>query len=183
MIRSSATRLVLPLVVFGVVVSGCSTNEPGTPSPGTNTATSASETDTPPTSTSAGSGASLATYKPCDELNAVASQLGLTSIAEDGTQECKARYATTVAVRVKAFRDIGLDKVEGGPNAVFSDTSVGSRKAKLVKKAFSDSACAVALQVTANSRVDVVASANISLDEACDAATKVATAIEPKLPK
>jgi len=122
-------------------------------------------------------------FKPCDELNVVAGQLGLSGIEEDGDQECSARYATTVAVRVKAFLDIGLNDVAGGPNAEFSDIAVGSRKAKLVKKAFSSSACATAIEVSATSRVDVVASANISLDESCDAATKVATAIEPRFPR
>ena len=60
---------------------------------------------------------------------------------------------------------------------------IGSRKAKLVKAPSTKSSCLVAIEVTSTSRVDVGASANASLAEACDAATKVATAIEPKLPK
>jgi hypothetical protein len=136
-----------------------------------------------PTGTSSGASTSLASYKPCDELKVVAGQLGLTEIAEEGTHKCGARYGATVSLGVEAFLDIGLKDVSGGPNAEFSDVPVGARKAKLVKKAFSNSACAVAIEVSAKSRVDVVASANVSLDEACEAATKVATAIEPKLPK
>ncbi len=113
----------------------------------------------------------------------MAGQVPLTEIEKEGSTGCGARYGTTVSLGLKTFLDIGLKEVSGGSNAEFSDTTIGSRKAKLVKKAYSDSACAVAIEVSATSRVDVVASANISLDEACAAANAVATAIEPKLPK
>lgn len=173
------------LAVVGTALGGCSTREPGNPSAGPNsTASTGSPTTVSSlTASSAGASASLANYKPCDELTAVAGQLPLTEIEKEGTTGCGARYGTTVSLGVKAFLDIGLKDVSGGANATFSDTNIGSRKAKLVKRAFSDSACAVAIEVSATSRVDVVASANTSLDEACDAATKIATAIEPKLPK
>ena len=185
LIRRSATRYTLALAVVGFALSGCTSGESGNPSPETKstTSTSSESSTSPPSSTPSGPGKSLTGYKPCVELTGVAAQLGLTEIQEDGTQECLAEYPDSVTVRVKAFPEIGLKDVDGGPNAEFSDTTVGSRKAKLVKKAFTSTACAVALEVSTTSRIDVVASSNSSLDKACDAATKVATAIEPKLPK
>ncbi|HWO67890.1 MAG TPA: DUF3558 family protein [Umezawaea sp.] len=181
--RSSSTPYILSLVALCVGLTGCSTQQPGNPTAGTTTSTSATTSENPSPTTSTGAGGSLAQFDSCAVLTGVAGPLGLTAIEEDGAQECKSRYATTVSVRVKAFPSLGLKDVTGGPNAEFSDVTVGAHKAKLVKKALSSSACAVALEVGPTSRVDVVASANASLDEACAAANAVATAIEPKLPK
>jgi hypothetical protein len=184
LISSSVTRCVLPLAVVGLALVGCSTGETGNPSAETKTTTSAANTSEKPTSSSTpASGSSLAAYKPCDELTSVAGPLGLTGIEEDGTQECKARYPSTVAVRVKAFPQLGIKDYVPGASSEISDVPVGSHKAKRVTKPASSTSCAITIEVSSTSRVDVVASANASLDEACEAANKVATAIEPKLPK
>jgi hypothetical protein len=72
-----------------------------------------------------------------------------------------------------------------GPSSKASDISIGSHKARKVGApgGGTTSSCAVTIEITSKSRLDVVASANASQDEACDAATKLATAVEPKLPK
>ncbi|WP_447004706.1 hypothetical protein ACRAKI_34845 [Saccharothrix isguenensis] len=109
--------------------------------------------------------------------------LGLTEIKEDGVKECVARYGGKLVVRIKAFPELGIADYVPGPNSQISDLPLGGHKAKRVTAPASSSSCAVTIEITPSSRVDVIGSANASLDEACDAATKVATAIEPKLPK
>lgn len=178
---SRVIRATLTLTVMGIALVGCSTGDPGDPRPATTTAGSTTKATSGPTSTSA-SGGSLASYDPCAELEAVASRFNLTAIEDKGDQECYARYSSSVAIQVGVISDSSLAEAGKGPNAEVSDTTVNGRTAKLVRKAASNTACAVAMGVGAD-RVDVAASATASLDEACDAATKVATAIEPKLPK
>lgn len=183
--RISATRFALPLAVLGLTLAGCSGGEGGTPSPETTTTpTKATGTSQPPsTSTPSGGGSALADFDSCGVLESVAGQFGLTEIEEVGAQECQAEYSASAGVTLKAWPELGVAEATGGPNAEISDTQVSGRKAKLVEKAFSSSACMIAIEVGPTSRVDVIASANVSLEEACDAATKVATAVEPKLPE
>ncbi|MFI9813024.1 DUF3558 family protein [Saccharothrix variisporea] len=175
-------RSLLPLAVLGVVLAGCSAKEGGTATPGSTAATTTG-TSAKPTTTSAGGGDGLASFDPCAAMKAAAGQVPLTDVENDGKQECKAQYGSTVSVRVKAFPSLGIADVVGGANSKFTEIPVGNHKGRRVTAPVSDSSCAVAIEITPKSRVDVVASANASQDEACDAATKVATAIEPKLPK
>lgn len=180
--RTSASRLVLPLALLGLALAGCGTGTGGTPSPATTTTTATSKAS--PTTTSGGSSSgSLASFDTCKALQDVASQFSLTDIEEEGTQQCGAQFSPTVGVGLKAWPSKGIADATGAGNQKISDISIGSRKAKLIERGASDTLCAVAVEVTKSSRVDVIASANASLAEACDAAQKVATAIEPKLPK
>lgn len=182
---SLVKRSVLLVVALGLMAAGCSNGETGTPAPATNTSTSGTSEATTPASTSSSSGDPLATFDSCKALTAIAGQFVLTEIKEVDKQECGAEYGAKsgVSVSIKAWPDLAVKDVKGGPNAEFSDITIGSRKARLVKKAFSSSACAIAVEVSATSRVDFASSANVSLDDACDAATKIATAVEPTLPK
>jgi hypothetical protein len=123
----------------------------------------------------------LADFDPCAVLNSVASQLNLTEIEKEGGDTCLANYSSSVSFSLAAHPELGIEDTVGGTEK--SDIPVGSRKGKLVKSPTTTASCLVAVEVTPTSRVDVGASANASLDEACEAATKVATAIEPKLPK
>lgn len=182
MTRNLVVRSVVSIAVLGAVLTGCSGTS-GTARPETTGAATTATEDTAPTTTSAPTAAGLADFDACGELEGVASQLGLTSIEEDGTQECKARYAGNVAVRVKAFPELGIEEYVPGPSSQVSDVPLGSHKAKRITAPSSSSSCAVTVEISSSSRVDFVASANASLDQACEAATKVATAVEPKLPK
>ncbi|WP_206745048.1 DUF3558 domain-containing protein [Saccharothrix sp. CB00851] len=175
-------RSVLAVAVFGAVLAGCS-NTPGSPVPETTGATTSAAGDAGSTTTSAPAGDSLADFDACGQLEGVASELGLTAITEDGVRQCKARYAGTVGVLVKAFPELSIEEYVPGANSQITDFPMESHKAKRVTAPASSSSCAVTIEITSSSRVDVVSSARASLDEACDAAAKVATAIEPRLPK
>lgn len=179
MIRGMSTRVIVALAVAGAVATGCSSEEPGDPTPADTGTTSAGRTSETTKTQPSTSGDSLADFDACEALNSVATQLNLTEVEADG-QACDAEFSATTSVTVQARPELAIDEAVGKEK---SDITVGSRKAKLVKAPSSDSSCLVAVEVTATSRVDVGASANASQDEACDAATKVATAIEPKLPK
>ena len=180
MIKGLSTRVVLALTVLGAVAAGCTTG--GTPTPGPTGSTSTEQTSKTTTSTKPSAGGdALADFDPCAVLNSVAAQLNLTEIEEEGGDTCLAHYSSTVSFSLSAHPELGIeDAVSSGEK---SDIPVGSRKGKLVKSPTTKSSCLVAIEVTPTSRVDVGASANASLDEACEAATKVAEAIEPKLPK
>ncbi|NUT54332.1 MAG: hypothetical protein HOV94_44645 [Saccharothrix sp.] len=180
MIKRLSTRVVLAVAVLGAVAAGCGDGgTTGTATPGpTTTTTGKASGGTTTTKPSAG-GDALADFDSCEALNSVAAQLKLTEIEPDG-EACDAEFSATTSVTVKGQPSLKIDEAVGKE---LSDITVGSRRAKLVKAPSSASSCLVTVEVTESSRVDVGASANASLDEACDAATKVATAIEPELPK
>ena len=178
MINGLPTRVVLALAVLGALATGCSTGGTATPGATTTTSTEATPGTTTGTKPSSG-GDSLADFDTCEALKSVAAGLNLTEIEADG-KSCDAEVSATTSVTVKAQPSLKIDEAVGKK---VSDISVGARKAKLVEAPASDSSCLVAVEVTENSRVDFVGLANASLAEACDTATKVATAVEPKLPK
>lgn len=179
MIKGLSTRVVLALTVLGAVATGCTTGGTATPGPTGSTSTERTSKATTSTKPSTG-GDTLADFDPCAVLNSVAAQLNLTEIEKEGGDTCLANYSSTVSFSLAAHPDLGIEEAVGGEK---SDIPVGSRKGKLVKTPTTKSSCLVAIEVTPTSRVDVGASANASLDEACEAATKIATAVEPKLPK
>jgi len=185
--RNLVVRSVLPVAVVGVVLAGCSSKTPGDASAvdETTTTTTTTTTSERTTTTSASGGRDgLANFDPCAELNAVADRLSLSRIEKGGKQECDARWGeTTTKVSVKALPELGVGEVVLSPGAQSSDLTVGSHRAKRAKGALSSTDCLVTVEITEKSRVDVIASSTSSVDEACDAATQVATAVEPKLPK
>ncbi|MBP2339621.1 hypothetical protein JOF41_005799 [Saccharothrix coeruleofusca] len=184
LIMIDAGRGVVPLVLLGAVLSGCASGETGGASPAVTTTTVDAGTGSAVKSTTKQSiGSSLVDLKPCPVLASIGEQFGLTEIEEDGTESCNAVYSDSVSVRLDVHADKGLADYVPGPDAEITETNIGSRDAKLVKKSASTTACAVAVEVSASSRVDIAASADTSLDEACDAATKVAAAVGPKLAK
>ncbi|WP_433266261.1 DUF3558 family protein [Actinosynnema sp. CS-041913] len=183
--RNLVIRAVLPIAVAGLVLAGCTTKDPGTPtSTGSASTTTETSEDSTTTSTPASGGNKLAKFDGCAELNAVASQFALTRIEKEGPRGCKARWGqTTTAVLVDAFPEVGLSEVTGGSSARLADTTVGSRKAKRVEAGLTDVSCLIAVEVDATSRVDFYAAATTTVEESCDAAKKLAEAVEPKLPK
>ncbi|MFE9744589.1 DUF3558 family protein [Saccharothrix saharensis] len=176
MIKVLSARVVLASALLGLVVTGCTTQ--GTPTPGAGSTTTEKAVETTTSTKPSGGGDTLADFDACEALKSAAG-LQLTEVEADG-QACDAEFSATTSVTVKAQPSLKIDEAVGKE---LSDITVGSRKAKLVKAPSSESSCLVAIEVTATSRVDVGASANASQAEACEAATKVATAIEPKLPK
>ncbi|XVS64170.1 DUF3558 family protein [Actinosynnema sp. CA-299493] len=179
MIKGLSTRVALSLAVSAMVVTGCTTG--GTATPGTTGSTPTEQTSKTTTSTKpSGGGGSLADFDPCAVLESVTSQLNLTDLEPTDEKECLADYSSTVSIGLTKQPELAIGEAVGGEK---SEINIGSRKALLVKTPTTKSSCLVAVEVTPTSRVDVAASADASLDEACEAATKVATAIEPKLPK
>ncbi|WP_309109714.1 DUF3558 family protein [Saccharothrix sp.] len=176
-----AIRSILSIAVVGVALAGCTTKEPGDPSAG---ATATTTTASKPTTTSEQSGGdALADFDPCAAMNAVAAQFSLTRI-EAESRGCGARWGqTTTSVGLKVQPELSIAEAVGASGARFIDTNIGSRKAKKVEAGFTDTSCLIAVEVGPKSRVDFVAEATASVQESCDAATKLATAIEPKLPK
>ncbi|WP_306743858.1 hypothetical protein [Saccharothrix yanglingensis] len=183
MIRNLVVRSVLPVAVLGAVLAGC-TSTPGTPTPETTgAATATTGGATSPTTSGAAAGDGLADFDVCAELEGVASALGLTEIERKGAQDCEARYAGRIGVRVKAQPELGVEEFVPGSDSKISDLPLGGHRAKLVTAPLTTSSCAVTIEVTPSSRVDVVSSSPATQEQACEAATKVATAVEPKLPK
>lgn len=181
MIKGLSARVVLSLAVLGAVATGCTTGGTATPGTTTSVATTTERTSKTTTSTKASTGGdALAEFDPCAALNSVAAGLNLTEIEPRDDRECIAEYSSTVSIGLTKHPELAIADAVGGEK---TDIPIGSRKAKLVKTPTTSSSCLVAIEVTATSRVDVASSANASLDEACEAATKVATAVEPKLPK
>jgi hypothetical protein len=181
LIKGLSARVVLSLAVLGAVATGCTT--PGSPTPGPTGSTSTEQTSETATSTKPSSGGdALADFDPCAVLNSLAAELNLTELEATDGRECLEfrEYSSTVSISLVKQPELAIADAVGGET---TDISVGSRNAKLVKTPTTKSSCMVAVEVTATSRVDITSSANASLDEACEAATKVATAIEPKLPK
>ncbi|MEJ2855325.1 MULTISPECIES: DUF3558 family protein [unclassified Saccharothrix] len=178
-----AIRSILSIAVVGVALAGCTTKEPGDPSAGA-TATTTTTAGKPTTTSQSSSGDALADFDPCAEMNAVAAQLSLTRVEKESGQGCGARWGqTTTSVGVKVQPELSIAEAVGASGARFVDTTIGSRKAKKVEAGFTDTSCLIAVEVGPKSRVDFVAEATASVQESCDAAQKLATAIEPKLPK
>lgn len=183
--RNLVIRSILSIAVAGLALAGCTSTEGGNPTAAGGATTTTKDSGKTTTATSpAGGGDSLADFDPCAEMNAVAGQLSLGNIEKDGTQECAARWGqTTTAVRVKAFPELGIADYVPGASSTITDITIGKHKAKKVTAPSSSTSCAVTVEVTSKSRVDFVGAATSSQQEACDAAQKLAEAIEPKLPK
>jgi hypothetical protein len=180
--RNLVVRSLLPVAVLGAVLAGCS-GTAGTPTPETTGTTAAPTEDTgSSTTSSAPAGDSLADFDTCEALEGVASELGLTRVEKARENSCEARYAERIGVRVIAYPELGVDDFVPGANTQISDLPLGSHKAKRATAPTTDSSCAIVIEITSSSRVDVVGSSPSTQEQACEAATKVATAIEPKLP-
>lgn len=180
MIKGSSARVILSLAVLGAVATGCTTG--GTATPGATTGSTATgQTSKTTTSTKPSSGGdSLANFDPCGVLESVSAQLNLTEVEKVDEKECGAEYSATVSVSLTKQPELAIGDAVGGQK---TDVPIGSHKAKLVEAPASKNSCLMTVEVTPTSRVDVAASSNNSLEAACEAVTKVATAIEPKLPK
>ncbi|MER5264430.1 hypothetical protein ABTZ99_20390 [Actinosynnema sp. NPDC002837] len=181
MIKGLSTRVVLSLAVLGAVATGCTTG--GTATPGPTGATTTEQTSKATTSSSkpSGGGDSLADFDPCAVLEPLMSQLNLSNLEKVDEKECSAEYPSLGLTSVTKQPELAIaDAVGDGKK---TDISIGSRKARVVEAPASKNSCLVAVEVGPTSRVDVFAVSNTSGAEACEVATKVATAVEPKLPK
>ncbi|MCG8915167.1 DUF3558 domain-containing protein [Actinokineospora sp. PR83] len=147
------------------------------------------ESGSPSTTSPDSGGGSLASLDPCEMLtDSQKSELGVTGQAEPdettSAKYCKWRVDANPAVpggyqlALAVFPELGLDRV----NAVGEKTPVpvGSRRAIQSLRA-GGGVCAISIEVTATSRVDVQASGGDG-KALCPAALDAAKVVEPELP-
>ncbi|WP_189159113.1 DUF3558 family protein [Lentzea pudingi] len=170
-------RVVLPVVVLGFALAGCSSNETGK---ATAVNTPSTTSGSSPTSSSSGTG--LAEVDPCSLLkSADVSRLKLTTAEKLDENSCQWRAEDRTLVRLNTYPKLGVKDYELGPNSEPSDIKLGTHDAKLIKKALTNTSCAVVIKLTDTSSVDVNATGS-KLDGSCAAAQSIAEAIEPNLP-
>lgn len=176
----------LPLAAAALVVTGCSSENAGVPSP----APSSPAPSTAASSAPSTGGADTASLDPCSLLAPadLASYGAFGSPEKDevsGARICRlirdrasaSDESLTVSVGIRdaqgldAVADVGGGKTTG---------NVNGRKAVLVPTP--PEACLMALGVGNSARVDVV-SVSTDPQKACGVAEKVADIVEPKLPK
>jgi hypothetical protein len=181
-------RVVLLPIALGLVVglTGCSQSLAGNATPRPTTVATDSEptsrTSATSTKPTGGSGTALEDINPCTDLLTEAEIRDLH--AEPGVpsvrNSCRWSVSEGPAFAIALRGDKGLDDITTG---TLSNESIGGRKAKRQVDDPGPGSCMVALEVGVNSRVDVVGVADIDTARACDYATRVATLIEPRLPK
>jgi hypothetical protein len=182
LIKGLSARAVLSLAVLGAVVTGCTTGGTATPGPTTGS-TSTEQTSKATTSSSkpSGGGDSLADFDPCAVLESVKSQLNFSNLEKVDEKECGAEYSSTGYFGLTKQPELAIADAMGDGKK--TDIPIGSHKGRVIEAPASKNSCLVTVEVAPKSRVDIIAVSNTSGAEACEAATKVATAIEPKLPK
>ena len=108
-------------------------------------------------------------------------QLNLSNLEKADEKECGAEFPSRGYLALRKQPELAIaDAVGDGKK---SDIPIGSHKARVVEAPASKNSCLVTVEVAPTSRVDVTAVSNTSGADACEVATKVVTAIEPKLPK
>jgi hypothetical protein len=158
-----------------VAVAACNNSTAGQPSVGGSVVGSR-----PPTS--AGGGKVLPVDEPCS----LVSQTTLSQIGESvpptrdmvGSAHDCSLTTPDFSIGVAILTDRGLSAFNANGGTV-QDITIGTHQAK--QEADSTGSCAIAIGVTDSSRVDVTVTPGATAD-ACPTATKLATAIEPKLP-
>ncbi|WP_143760959.1 hypothetical protein [Actinosynnema mirum] len=101
--------------------------------------------------------------------------------SSDG-EDCKGDLPEVRSVMIQIYPDLGLAEHNPGSQGVVSDIDVNGRPGKLVEKALTKFDCAVVLELTKTSRVDIFTSASVTNDS-CAVAQQIAKAIEPDLPR
>jgi hypothetical protein len=100
----------------------------------------------------------------------------------DVGESCKWTIPGQGAFGLVLRAELGLNDIVVG-SGTLTDESVAGRRAKRLAEASGPGGCMVAMQVGARSRVDVQVAARTDTAKACDIAARVATLVEPKLPK
>ncbi|MET8993521.1 DUF3558 domain-containing protein [Amycolatopsis sp. NPDC004169] len=188
--NKSLTRIVLPLLIGGALLAGCTTTKGGTASPAQSSSAGESK---PPDSTSSGGGGTQSITDPCSLLEmSDLSSYGQFDPPENGKigsarscsyqKQIASASDKSMVVGANVRDNASIDQVRDTGRGV-SDTEINGRKAKESPDGVAPG-CTLALAVGDSSRVDVEVTAVASSDEACQVAEAVAkTAVEPRLPK
>jgi hypothetical protein len=186
--REIVRRSVLLVPVLAALLAGtlaCSAKTAGTAVPGPDTTNGQEPTTgqtssprTSPTNSQAGTGA----LKPCELLTtSEQGQFGLGEGAEEqigGARSCRWQKAGSYTIVVGIFDTLGLKDVVSTSET--KPVTVGRHKA--VQRTGGASACAIAIEVTESSRVDVSSVARGDVEKGCELALQAAELVEPKLP-
>jgi hypothetical protein len=168
---------------MAIVLVACSESTPGRALP-TGVSFGTTTTTTLQTTISRGNEA-LDRVDPCALLNpAEIGQFGADPGTRHGGQSDRAcdwdvPNGGGFQIVLRNSQSVGELVIKGGRVA---DHNVGNRKGKIVRDNVVRKSCMVSFEMTTWSRVDVIASAR-DTEGACDYSTRVATLIEPRLPK
>jgi osmotically-inducible protein OsmY len=175
------------VALASLLLSGCSDTQAGqaspSPSAGQGSGSAPSTTGTPGRTDSS-------MIDPCSLLSAdELRQFG--EIKNEGPQQvagersCQFAKQIASASEIGYYFDVGVRDAQG--IAEVNDTGGGKQTGNVngrpaVRAPLPPSGCLIALQLSGGSRVDVLVRAE-HVQQACDAADKVADIVEPKLPK
>jgi hypothetical protein len=187
-VRRTALLLVTA-AALAVGLSACSDETAGDATPGGNTGTvslfptegsGTGGTSTPPESSAASPATSL---QPCELLTAAEqSQLALGPGEEDtlaGARICEWQTSDgDYGVLTSIWDDRGIAEVQS--NTEPQPKTVGSHQA--IQYTAAANTCAIAIELSDSSRVDVSGSAGGDMTKACTVASRAAGLVEPKLP-
>jgi len=194
-VKLTHTRAILAALALGMTTA-CSTQTPGhpiavaaEPHDSDHTTTSAPTTSSQPSTSDEG----LAALDPCDLFTpATKTALGVTGSPEpDETRSAKLCQfkvaketgAESYTLAVAVYPKLGIDKVASTSEQ--KPLTIGSHRAIQSHGSANSTACAVALEVTATSRVDVLGSGaggGMRADVICPKVLDAAKLVEPELP-
>jgi len=186
-VRRKALLAMLAAVLLGIV--GCSSETPGAATPGEDGETGVQiptnggggSTESPETSeTETGSPAD--DLEPCDLLSSgEQSSLSLGPGEEKtlaGARSCTWQASGSHTVGTDIWDNLGIEDVESTTEP--EPKTIGSHNA--MQYVGELGVCAVALELTDTSRVDVISVAGGDVAKACTIANQAAELVEPKLP-
>lgn len=191
--RYSVRRKVLHAMTLAALLAGvvaCSSETPGDATPGGDGGTDVQipteggggSSEPPETTTETESGSPADELAPCDLLTSdEQSSLSLGAAVEEdlgGARSCEWQASGSHLVRVDIWNDLGIDGVKSKTTP--EPKTVGSHDAMQYTGELG--VCAVALELTETSRVDVVSVAGGDVPKACTIANQAAKLVEPKLP-
>jgi hypothetical protein len=186
------TALLATTAVLVVGFAACSDETAGDATPGGNSGTVSlfptegggnGETSTPPGTSESSDDSPAASLQPCELLTAEGqAELALGPGTEDtlgGARICEWQAASDVyVVLTSIWENMGIDEVRSTTDP--QPKTVGSHRA--VQYTSAASTCAVALELTDSSRVDVSSSAAGDVTKACSVANQAAVLVEQELP-
>lgn len=183
---SRAARLVLALAVVAVVLVGCS-HQP--PAPGAYAANSATMLRIPSTTSTRNSAVTvLETLEPCQLLTAqdvgqFDANAGRRTVTGASARDCQWLVTGGGGVFGITLRSRqGLRDLDAGIGTL-SDQRVGVHSGKLLREFDGVGTCAIIVEITESSRVDVSSVANTDTEKACRYVSAIAVLIEPRLPR
>ncbi|WP_410656846.1 DUF3558 family protein [Amycolatopsis sp. lyj-112] len=179
MITIRQTLVAASAVIAVVFVTGCTTDNTGTPQP-ISSGEKSSETSTPPTS-----GSPFADVNACDLFDPVTSAQGFDASKEvkfESDNGCQARKPS-VGTASMYLVDAGIDQLDT-PEGTKSQGAVAGKDAVIISGFSGSSSCLIGIPITSKARATVsMTLSSGSNEQACESAKSIAEQIVPKLPQ